>query len=330
MKKLAILGVVALLLAMVVPAAAGAFKPPPGDHFTFNTVTEFGPFTDDFDGGLSQWTDVTGIGSVVDDAGNNVFQHTGGFYVGSVAAVAGSATWTDYIFEVDVKKVSGTYFNLVFRYVDQDNYYMVEGGSSGGTQIKLYKRVGGAFTLIGAVNQSTLDGQWYHYVIEVEGTSIKVWLDVDPNPKFDVVDTAHSAGKIGLGGWNSTAYFDNVLVVGPSVKVMGANEILVPLNGTGMLGFKAGTPFQILDNDMTDGQAWVQVPNTGLYDTYDQARGKPGGNLSWGNFHARSTGKPVWTQHNDPLFPSQYTPSGNWPFTNNGVTCYSFRLYPLW
>ncbi|GAH11107.1 unnamed protein product, partial [marine sediment metagenome] len=47
-----------------------------------------------------------------------------------------------------------------------------------------------------------------------------------------------------------------------------------------------------------------------------------------GDTHARLTGKPVWDQHNDPL-DWRTRLSGNWPFTNNGVTCYSFRLYPI-
>ena len=105
---------------------------------------------------------------------------------------------------------------------------------------------------------------------------------------------------------------------------LGVNEILVPLNGSGMLTFVSGLTFEILDNDMTDGEAIVQIP-AGVYDTFDQARGKPGGSLTWGDYHVRATGKPVWDQHNNPLsLPPQY---GSWRFTNSGVTCYSFRLY---
>lgn len=328
MKKLAIFGIcLAIVLAIATPVnATEPLKPPKGDHYTFNTVTE-APFVDTFDSDLSQWTDISGIGAIVNDDGNDVYQHTGGSYVGAVSAVAGSGSWTDYVFEVDVKKLSGTYFNLVFRYVNQDNYYMVEGGSSGGNQIKLYKWVAGAKSLIPpAANLVTADGTWYHYIIQVEGSSIKVWEN--GVLLFDVTDVAHSAGKIGLGGWNSTVNFDNVLVVGPTVKVMGPNEILVPLNGSGMLGWKEGADFLILDNDMIDdGQAWVQVP-AGYYNTFDQARGKPGGELTWGKYHARSTGKPVWFPHNTEL--NWWTGrTGNWLFTNDGVTCYSFRLYPI-
>ncbi|GAG80049.1 unnamed protein product, partial [marine sediment metagenome] len=164
MKKLAIFGIcLAIVLAIATPVYA--IKPPKGDHYTFNTVTEFGPFIDTFDGDLSQWTNISGSGAIVDDADDYIYQHTGGEYVGAVSAVAGSGSWTDYVFEVDVKKLSGTYFNLVFRYVDQDNYYMVEGGSSGGIQIKLYKWVDGAHSLIPpAANLVTTNFTWYHYV----------------------------------------------------------------------------------------------------------------------------------------------------------------------
>lgn len=328
MKKLAIFGIcLATILAIATPVnaiEAPKGEPPKGDHYTFNTVTEADPFIDNFDGDLSQWTNITGSGTIVDDAGNSVYQHTGGSYVGAVSAVAGSGSWTDYVFEVDVKKLSGTYFNLIFRYVDQGNFYMVEGGSSSGNQIKLYKRVAGAFLQIAPpADLVTTNGIWYYYVIQVEGPSIKVWED--GVLLFDVTDGAHSAGKIGLGGYSSIVNFDNVLVVG---KVMGLNEILVPLYGSGYLGAVEGSPFQILDNDMTDdGQAWVQIP-AGFYDTFDQVRGKPGGHLFFGYDYKRETGKPVWYQHCDSL--NWWTGrSGNWEFINEGVTCYSYRLYPI-
>ncbi len=105
------------------------------------------------------------------------------------------------------------------------------------------------------------------------------------------------------------------------------NEILVPLNGTGALGWVVGDTFLILDNDMTDdGLALVQVP-AGIYATFDQVRGKPGGNLTWGNYHERFKGKPVWVNHNNPTINWQGGLGSPWAFTNNGITCYTFRLY---
>ena len=328
-KLIAVLLVVALVLAFgAIPAYAAVpapeAQPPPGEHFTFNTVTEYSTFFNDvFDSGLGQWTQLSGAWEIVDDSGNNVCSISGGSYVGGVVATAGSSSWTDYILEFDVKKASGNYFNVVFRYTDAGNHYLLE-PSSDSTHIALFKKVGGGgYVELTSTRplQDTTVGTWYHYKIAVKGSSIKIY--VDGVQKFDVTDSSLTAGKIGIGGYaGSTAYFDNVNVSG-----LKPSEILVPLNGSGMLGFTTGSPFQITDNDMTDdNQAWVQVP-AGLYDTFDQARGKPGNDLTWGWFYSRTTGKPVWHQHNDPLnMPAQ---TGNWPFTNNGVTCYSFRLYPI-
>lgn len=324
-KLTAVLLVVALVLAFgAIPAyAAPPTMPPPGDHYTFNTVTKFSNlFNDTFDGGLTQWTYVSGTWAIVPEGTDNVCSITGGSYVGGVVATAGSSSWTDYSLEFDVKKASGNYFNVVFRYTDAGNHYLLE-PSADSIHIALFKKVGGGGyqELAPRPLQNTTVGTWYHYKIAVKGSSIKIY--VDGVLKFDVTDSSLTAGKIGIGGYaGSTAYFDNVNVSG-----LKPSEILVPLNGSGMLGWIPGPTFKILDNDMTDGQAWVQVP-IGRYITYDQARGKPGGDLFWGNYHARVTKKPVWEQHNGPSG-YNFTGTGNWAFTNNGVTCYSFRLYPV-
>jgi hypothetical protein len=327
MKKLSYLvplTLIIIVLFMVTPASS--IKPPPGWHYSFNCVTDLGPFIDSFDGDLFYWTNLTGTASVVEIDDDNVFQHVGGSYVGAVTTIAGSASWDNYVFQFNVMKQAGTYFNVVFRYGDGSNHYMLEGGSSGGNAIALFKWVGGVKTELIRPPQVTVNSAWYHYMIILDGTSIQVWVD---NVKvIDIFDGSLSAGKVGIGGYASTVYFDNVIVEGPNVKVAKPNEILVPFVGTGKLGWVEGSSFQILDNDMTDGQAWVQVPS-GLYDTYDQARGKPGGYMYWGNNHARVTKKPVWEQHNDDLNWWEGR-TGNWVYTNNKVTCYSFRLYPLY
>jgi len=324
--KTKLLAVIAVLVFVIAaPILARSEKiPPAGKHFMFNCVTEAN-FIDTFDGDLSQWLNVSGTGEIVSDSGNNVYMRSDGSYVGGVA---GSDSLADYVLDFDVKKVSGSYFNIVFRYVDQDNHYLLE-PSSDEIHIALFKKVsgGGYQELAARPLQETTAGQWYHYKIVADGNSIQVF--VDGQLKFDVIDDSLPAGKIGLGAYfGSVVYFDNVRIMAPS-------EILVPFVGSGSLGFVAGPDFRIPDNDMTDdGQAWVQVPPY-CYDTYDQARGKPGGELHWGNTHVRVTKKPVWEQHNNDLCWGA-TAKATWPFTNGnqtegipGVTCYSFRMYPL-
>lgn len=324
MRKLSNLSLLALGLIGSLLLLHAAVKPPPGEHYSFNCVTELGPFMDSFDGDLSYWNNLTGTASIVELSGDNVFYHVGGSYVGAVTSVAGSGSWDNYIFQFNVMKQSGTYFNVVFRYVDGSNHYLLEGGSSGGTCIALFKKVGGGYIELIRPLQPTVDGIWYHYMIILDGASIQVW--VDGAKVIDIFDGSLSTGKIGIGGYASNVYFDNVIVEGPNVNVARPNEILVPFEGNGYLGWVPGQTFQVIDNDMTDdGQAWVQVP-VGCYMTYDQARGKPGGTLLWGNLQSRTTKKPVWIQHNGP---SGYcfSNTGNWYFSNYKVTCYSFRLY---
>jgi len=310
-------------VAKVSYAATGM---PNGQHYTFNTVTEKTNvvFQDTFDGNLLQWSNVSGTEAIVDYSGNNVYQRTDGSYVGAVDALAGSENWSDYTFSFDVTKVSGSYFNVVFRYVDGNNYYLLE-PSSDQVHIALFKKVGGAFTELGRPLQDTTPGVTYHYVIDLNGSSIKIW--VDGVLKFNVTDSSFSAGKIGVGAYyGSVANFDNILV-----KTIGEGEILVPLIGNGYLGWTVGPEFKITDNNMLDdGHAWVQVP-AGFYSTWDQARGTPGGSLYWGNTQNRLIGKPVWIAHNGAGIDwnSGWIGNNDWPFSNNGVTNYSFRLYPV-
>ena len=93
--------------------------------------------------------------------------------------------------------------------------------------------------------------------------------------------------------------------------VEGPNEILVPLEtlaGEYNLIIEEGDTFAILDNDMTDGEAKIQIP-AGTYGVYDQAGGTPGGEgeVEWVQLESllniRATKKPVWQQEDDLVIP---------------------------
>jgi hypothetical protein len=109
------------------------------------------------------------------------------------------------------------------------------------------------------------------------------------------------------------------------------HEILVPLVGITSIGIQVGE-YMVADNDATDGPGWIQLP-AGNYDTYDQARGKPGGEVTWGDLHTRLTKKPVWIKHNgDGGVYGTLVISGShgpWVYDNDGCTNYALRFYPL-
>lgn len=200
---------------------------------------------------------------------------------------------------------------------------------------------------VGVLNDGQLSGDLDMDVVEypglalfkLEGPNGTLWIQL---AYITTGDTSSGTFVMNDGtgdyeGWSITGDFTGITTKAEegttwdhfrflAGQIVKPHEILVPFEGSGKLGFKEGEPFKVLDNDMTDGQAWVQVP-AGTFVTYDQARGKPGGDMFWGNNHNRVTKKPVWEKHNDPLV-WNVGQSGNWGYTNNGVTCYSFRLYP--
>ena len=183
-------------------------------------------FTDDFESyplgtytggvGLDSWQFVSGTPSIVLDA-TKVLGIVGGSYVGEAVAVTGSPDWQDYSLDLDVKKHSGSYFNIVFRYVNSGNYYLIE-PSADKIHIALFKKVGGVFTeLASRPLQDTVIETWYHYRIELrttaDVTNIKVF--VDGINKFDVTDDTPvlTTGSVGVGGYaGSEGRFDNVVV----------------------------------------------------------------------------------------------------------------------
>lgn len=330
MKKICmvlVLGLMATLVAAQIPAD----KPPKGEHFNVNFVVK-PMFSDVFDNGLGQWDQISGTWKITADDANNVCSISGGSYVGGVVAIAGSEYWNDYSLEFDVKKVIGNYFNVVFRYTDGGNHFLLE-PSSDSIHIALFKKVDGSgYEELTSPRplQDTLLGTWYHYKIVVQGASIKVY--VNETLKIDVTDFDLPEGKIGIGGYaGSIAYFDNVTIMKP-------NEILVDFNGTVLgLMYISGETFAILDHDagVVDGDAAVlQLPLSAIYDVYCSMRGRPGGVIHWGCYHVRyevPSGKPTWHQHSPDNFTltGRPLPCGPFPITtSNDATILATRWYP--
>lgn len=327
--------IVALVLAIAVPVVA--VSPPNGEHYNVNFVTELSYtdplFYDGFGGDLSAWDYISGTWAIVDESGDNVCSIDGGSYVGGVVATAGGESWTDYAMEFDVKKVNGSYFNVVFRYTDESNHYLLE-PSSDAVHIALFKKIGGGYIELTSPRplQNTTVGTWYHYRIVVQGPSIKVY--VDNMLKIDVVDNSLTQGKIGIGSlYGSVVYFDDV-----QVKGVNPDEVLIGVNtSVSGLQYIAGDTFEILDHDagVLDGDcAVLQLPLTAVYDIYCSARGRPGGSIIWGSNHEREdvpAGKPTWHQHSPDNFSLGNYGSPLGPFgiiTADDATILATRWYP--
>jgi len=252
MKKLSYLIVLALILGLVLTGCSllsnisqvPATEQSGVAYLTKGIVNTL--FSDDFEsyaiGPLMSmdWKYVSGIPSIMLDT-TQVLGINGGSYVGEAVAVTGSPDWQDYSLDLDAKKCSGSYFNIVFRYVNSRTYYMVESPSAS-TNIALWKRVDGAFSqlVLPRPAQPTVLGTWYHYRIELrtipDGTNIKVF--VDGVERFDFTDNtpALARGSVGVGGYGSESRFDNVVVQ----YLYGFKGLLPPCASLEQKSFKLG------------------------------------------------------------------------------------------
>jgi len=94
-------------------------------------------------------------------------------------STVGSPDWTDYTYSLKAKKISGAEgFLILFHVKDSNNFIWWNIGGWGNTRTGLERSVEGAKDAIGAGSGTTVEtGRWYDIRIEVQGTSIKCYLD---------------------------------------------------------------------------------------------------------------------------------------------------------
>ena len=165
------------------------------DHLGTNRMTVRGDSTvlaDDFSGTLSQWT--TAMGSGFSIQSGELVNSSGG---DNVLINASGATFGDGMIGADVKTLSGdgTDANLVVRYQDSNNFYLVQ---VYGGQVIVFKRVSGTYYNEASVAISPhFTGGFYRLQATVIGGTFNVWWKgqqvlswTDPSP--------WTSGKVGV------------------------------------------------------------------------------------------------------------------------------------
>ncbi|UKS27566.1 glycoside hydrolase family 9 protein [Paenibacillus sp. HWE-109] len=183
-----------------------------------STTVQTGPivsqtlFSDDFnDGNANGWTSTSGTWSVVSN------QYSGQANSAQSLSLAGNADWTNYTFEAKVNVTNNTNGNkdagLVFRYTDDNNYYVLflKNNDKTGRKMELLKVVNGVRTVLGFTNPSIAADTMYTYKIVVNGSSISIYKD--GNLEISTTDSALASGKIGARVYaNTKAIFDDISV----------------------------------------------------------------------------------------------------------------------
>lgn len=167
------------------------------DDFEADTLGSFPP----------NWTLVAGSWSVQQD-GTQVLEQTSTDTTTEKRVLAGSATWTDYVYQVDVRPganspASG--LQIIARFTDSSNYYSF--GLFSNTWY-LKKRVGGNQTTITQGNFS-YTSQFYTLTFSLQGTALSG--KINATTVFNTTDSSLSAGMIGMST-KAMSELDNVLV----------------------------------------------------------------------------------------------------------------------
>lgn len=178
-------------------------------------------FTDSFqDGNANGWTPNGGTWSVVTD-GSYVYRQTNN--TGTWNSTAGSASWSSYAVEARIKPLSfnGTdrSVSLHGRRSDANNHYYVSLRNS--NILRLAKVVGGTNTILTDVTFTVTAGTWYKVRLEMNGTSIKVY--VNGVLKVSATDSSLTQGAVMFGMSNATAEIDDVIVTEPWIVGFGAS-----------------------------------------------------------------------------------------------------------
>lgn len=159
--------------------------------------------------GPSAWAVVHAKGGLVLRQDSNIHIQTPPPYDGTYV-YTGQSDWTDYHLTVDFEPDDNDGVFVLFRYVDDDNFYRFIMDHERKYR-RLEKKINGNYTTLAEDLVTGYETEWNNVYISVEAEEITVLLNY--TPIFTVTDNSLSAGMIGLGTWASTdCHFDNVIV----------------------------------------------------------------------------------------------------------------------
>ena len=175
-----------------------------------SSVTVFGSLLDDFeDGNATGWVPDGGTWSVV-TSGSQVYRQSDNTAPANRSALSAS-NWDDQVVQADVRANSydgsNRFFGVVARYADDDNYYYFILRSNNTVELK--KLVAGMPTNLDSDSFTVSTGTWYTLRLEVEGTSLKAYINDDL--KLEATDATLASGKAGLLTFFTAADFDTVV-----------------------------------------------------------------------------------------------------------------------
>ena len=135
----------------------------------------------------------------------------------------GEDKWTDYTMEVHARKKEGTpYFHLFVRTQKPtvDFYFMEISYNSHTTSVFVFKggvsqEITGGPRPARPKSKDTKGGDAYTIIFEVKGDTLKTYID--GKLMVETKDKTYQDGRPGLGGRDSTVWYDYVEINGPGI-----------------------------------------------------------------------------------------------------------------
>jgi hypothetical protein len=148
--------------------------------------------------------------------------------------------WTSYKAKFKLRSTDDDTLGLMFRYIDEDNWYRFSWDAQL-KQRRLVKKAGGAYTLLAADNVPYVVGRSYQVEVVAQNSQLEVWID--GMRVLQANDASHNRGSVAFYTWqNNGAYFDDLVIEDLSG---GAFNVLPKITAL------SATPAAILDNQQS-------------------------------------------------------------------------------
>lgn len=181
-------------------------------------------FLDDFENAnASKWSLNGGSWSPVTDGATTAYRQSAG---GASELAAGDTAWTDYVYESDIKLLSGAGAMMDFRYQDSQHFYFLYMSES---YIRIMKQNGNVQSWISACDGPSLQTSAYVRIkVEAIGNTFRVYRNDELVLTASDDDSPYLSGRIALATWDTSVEVDNV-----RVSEGGINHVYAQTDMTG-------------------------------------------------------------------------------------------------